>query len=210
MPEVLSPALAGLGLGIALAGAPGPVQAVLLAEALRAGPLAGLRAMLGATLTFGMLLVALALGVSLVVPSGVVLKLLKIVGGVFLIYLGVDGFIHHSVAPKTGAAGGSQRRLPPIARAALAVLLNPPAWLFLATAASSLVASATQAGGQPAALVAALALLLGVSAGDFTLVLAGGLGLRRAPAEIGRLVRRALALILALLGISLLLNGLLA
>ena len=56
MPENLSPALAGLGLGIALAGAPGPVQAVLLTEALRGGATRGFRAMVGANLTLGVLL----------------------------------------------------------------------------------------------------------------------------------------------------------
>ena len=46
MGEGLAPVLAGLGLGIALAGAPGPVQAILLTEALRGGVSRGLRAML--------------------------------------------------------------------------------------------------------------------------------------------------------------------
>jgi threonine/homoserine/homoserine lactone efflux protein len=131
---------------------------------------------------------------------------LKVVGGLFLVWLGVDGVRGsdspaHTEAPRAG--------LPPTLRGALAVLLNPGAWLFLATAASSLVAAATQAGGRAAAISAALALLLGVGAGDLTVVLAGGLGLRRAGSGIGRLVRRTLAIILAGLGLLLVLNGLL-
>ena len=211
MSDSLSAVLTGLGLGIALAGAPGPVQAVLLSEALRGGVGRGLRAMLGANITLGVLLLALALGVSFAAPSEPLLRVLKIVGGAFLIFLGIDGFRSVS-ASSTGVDPSTQgrRELPPAARAALAVILNPPAWLFLATAASSLMAAATQVGGTSTAVLAALALLLGVAAGDGTLVVAGGLGLRRARSEIGRSVRRGLAIILALLGASLIVSGLLS
>ncbi|MBV9580149.1 MAG: LysE family transporter, partial [Chloroflexi bacterium] len=171
MSDTLAPVLAGLGLGIALAGAPGPVQAILLSEALRGGVRRGFRAMLGANLTLGALLIALALGVSIAVPSDPLLRILKIVGGVFIIFLGVDGFRSaNALAPTpelrnldlspNAPAQTAQRRnidLPPPARAAVAVILNPPAWLFLATAASSLMASATQAGGTRTALLAAMA-----------------------------------------------------
>jgi threonine/homoserine/homoserine lactone efflux protein len=88
----VSHALVGLGLGVALAGAPGPVQAVLLAEAVRGGLARGFRAMAGANLTFGVLLVALALGLSVAHLSTNVVRMLKIFGGVFLLWLAVDGF----------------------------------------------------------------------------------------------------------------------
>jgi threonine/homoserine/homoserine lactone efflux protein len=205
--EGLSPAITGLGLGIALAGAPGPVQAILLAEALRGGTGRGLRALLGANLTFGALLLVLALGYSFAVPNPAVLRVLQVVGGLLLIALGIDGFrARDDTPPKAGA----RAELPPAARGALAVVLNPGAWLFLATAASSLVAAASQVGGRPAAVSAALALLAGVAAGDTTVVLAGGFGLRRAGAGAARWLRRALALALVGLGAWLVLNGVLA
>jgi threonine/homoserine/homoserine lactone efflux protein len=160
--------------------------------------------MAGANLMLGALLLALALGVSIVVPGESVLRVLKLVGGAFIVFLGIDGFRSSNVQSST-----SRQSLPPAARGALAVILNPPAWLFLATAASSLMASATQAGGTATAILAALALLLGVAAGDGTLVLAGGLGLRNARADIGQYIRRALAVVLALLGASLIVSGLL-
>jgi threonine/homoserine/homoserine lactone efflux protein len=164
--------------------------------------------MAGANITLGLLLVALALGVSIVVPGDPLLGVLKVVGGAFLVFLGIDGF--RAAAQATPADAETRRELPPVARGALAVILNPPAWLFLATAASSLMASATQAGGPRTALLAALALLAGVAAGDGTLVLAGGLGLRRARANVGVYLRRALAVALALLGALLVVNGLIA
>jgi len=204
----ISPAVTGLGLGIALAGAPGPVQAILLAEALRGGTGRGLRALLGANLTFGVLLLVLAFGYSFAVPNQAVLRVLQIVGGLLLVVIGIDGFRARddpTATPDTATRAG----LPPAARGALAVVLNPGAWLFLATAASSLVAAATQVGGRPAAVTAALALLAGVAAGDTSVVLAGGLGLRRAGLGVARWLRRALALALVGLGAWLLLSALL-
>jgi len=206
----LSPVLASLGLGIALAGAPGPVQAILLAEALQGGAGRGFRAMFGANLTLGALLVALALGVSIAVPSDPLLRGLKLVGGTFIVFLGIDGFRSANSASSVPGEPPRARsvKLPPAARGALAVILNPPVWLFLATAASSLMASATRAGGTRTALLAAVALSLGVAAGDGTLVLATGLGLRRASSGVGRQLRRVLAVILLVLGASVIVSGL--
>jgi threonine/homoserine/homoserine lactone efflux protein len=204
MAETVSPAVAGLGLGIALASAPGPVQAVLLSESIRGGVARGFRAMAGAAVTFGLLLVALALGVSVAAPSGTVLRILEIAGGALLVVLAVDGF---RARPRPDPANGERRELPPVARGSLAVLLNPGAWLFLGTAASSLFAAATQEGGTDAALLAALALVLGLAAGDGAVVLIGGLGVRRAGERVALWVRRGLAVVLAALGVALIVRG---
>ena len=200
----VSPVLTGLGLGIALAGAPGPVQAILLAEALRGGARRGFKAMAGANATMGLLLLALAFGVSFAQPSETALRVLKVVGGAFIVFLGVDGF---RTADKAPAASSARRELPPAMRGVLGVLLNAPAWLFLATAGSSLMASATRSGGTQSAVLAALALLAGVASGDLTLVLVGGLGLRRAHQSVGVYVRRGLSIVLVLLGASLIVSG---
>jgi threonine/homoserine/homoserine lactone efflux protein len=200
----LAPVLAGLGLGLALASAPGPVQAVLLAEAVRGGVGRGFRAMAGASLTFGLLLFALALGLSVAAPSGPVLRLLKVAGGALLIWLAIDGLRSgHAVDPATG----ERRPLHPTLRGSLAIVLNPGAWLFLATAASSLFAAATEEAGTAGALLAAVALMVGLAVGDGAVVLIGGLGLRRASERIGLWVRRVLAVILAGLGVWLIVNG---
>jgi threonine/homoserine/homoserine lactone efflux protein len=95
-------------------------------------------------------------------------------------------------------------------RGTLAVLLNPGAWLFLATAASSLFASAVHADGRPAALAAALALSGGLMLGDGAVVLLGGVGMRRAGMRTALWIRRALALILAGLGVWLVITGFIA
>lgn len=196
--------VAALSLGVALAGAPGPVQAVLLAESVRGGIARGFRALAGASVTFGLLLVGLALGLSLAPPGGVVLRALKIVGGAFLIWLAVDGLrAGYTLDP----AGTDRRTIPPMARGSLAVLLNPGAWLFLGAVASPLFAEATQLGGATSALFAAAALILGLGIGDGAVVLLGGLGLRRAGQRTVRWVGRVLAAVLAGLGVWLVIQG---
>jgi threonine/homoserine/homoserine lactone efflux protein len=197
-------ALAGLGLGIALGGAPGPVQAVLLTEAVRGGLSRGFRAQAGANLSFGLLLIVLALGVSVVLPGGPILRALELAGGAFLLWLAWDGF---RSAGDLELGTGGRGRLPPAIRGIMAVILNPGAWLFLATAAASLFAAASQQGGPANTLLAALALLAGVVMTDGAVVLIGGLGVRRAGDRVARLVRRGLAVLLAALGIWLLLRA---
>lgn len=201
--DSISRIVAGLGLGIALAGAPGPVQAVLLAEAVRGGTARGLRALVGANLTFGLLLVSLALGLSVARPSGAALRILKIAGGVLLLWLAVEG-----IRSRNGLEGnGGRRGLPPTLRGALAVLLNPGAWLFLGAVASPFFASATHTGGTLAAVIAAIGLMVGLGLGDGAVVLLGGIGIRRSGERVVVWVRRALATVLAGLGVWFLVQG---
>jgi threonine/homoserine/homoserine lactone efflux protein len=203
--DALSPVIAGLGIGLALAGAPGPVQAVLLAEAVRGGAGRGLQALAGASLTFGAMLLALALGLSAATPEGLLLRLLRVVGGGLLLWLAVDAIRSPWDA---SASSGAKRGLPPAARGSLAVALNPGAWLFLGAVASPLLASAVRVGGTLNGVVAALALMAGAALGDLVVVALGAGGLRRANARVGRWIGRTLALTLASLGIWLVGNGL--
>ncbi|HYT29725.1 MAG TPA: LysE family transporter [Actinomycetota bacterium] len=202
--EVVSPVAVGLGLGVALASAPGPVQAVLLAEALRGGVARGFRALAGANVTFGLLLVCLALGLSVAPPSGLTLRILKVAGGALLLWLAVEGF---RSGHEVGRASGERRTIPPAARGALAVLLNPGAWLFLGVVASPIFASATRLGGTGRAVFVAVALVIGLAIGDGAVVVLGGIGVRRAGERVGWVVRRGLAAVLAGLGLWLLIGG---
>lgn len=199
-----APVVAGFSLGIALASAPGPVQAVLLSESVRGGVPRGLRALAGASLTFGSLLVGLAFGLSVAPPEGAPLALLKIAGGAFLLWLAADGLRSADQGPR---ASNHRRSLPPIARGSLAVLLNPGAWLFLGVVASPLFADATESGGTAGGLAAAGALIIGLAIGDGAVVLLGGLGIRRASERAVRWFGRFLAAVLAGLGVWLLVQG---
>jgi threonine/homoserine/homoserine lactone efflux protein len=199
--EGVPPPLVGLSLGLALAGAPGPVQAVLLGEAVRGGVARGLQAMAGANTTFGLLLLSLALGLSIAPPSGSLLRILKIAGGLLLLWLAVDGFLSPTPTDEP-----TRPSLPPVARGALAVVFNPGAWLFLGAVASPLFAEATREGGAVASVVAAGALVIGLAIGDGAVVLVG-IGVRRAGEHVALWVRRILALVLAGLGLWLLIDG---
>lgn len=200
-------AAAGLGIGLALASAPGPVQAVLMTEAVRGGVARGFRAMAGASLTFGSLLMGLALGLSVAPPSGVALRILEVAGGALLVWLAVDGIRSgHDVA----AASAQRRSLPPAVRGALAILLNPGGWVFLGTVASSLLSGATRQGGTGSAVLVALALMVGLAIGDGTVVVLGGIGVRRAGERVMLMVRRILATLLAGLGVWLVVNALIS
>lgn len=199
-----SAAWAGLGLGVALAGAPGPVQAILLAEGVRGGVGRALRAMAGANLTFAALLLVGALGLSATRPSGAVLHALRLAGGAFLIFMAIDSL---RSTGRADAAGPGRRSLPPLARGSLAVILNPGGWIFLGTVAASLFATAEQLSGRQGAVLAALALVAGIASGDLAVVLFSGFGLRRADRRVGRWVQRSLATILAALGVGLLISG---
>ena len=202
--EAASPVLAALGIGVALASAPGPVQAVLLGESVRGGLKRGLRALAGTAGTFGSVLVLLALGLSVARPSGVVLRTLRVAGGTLLLWLAIDGFRSRRGLPSAQEEGGG---LHPTARGALAIILNPGGWLFLGTVASPLLLSATRVGGRGAALLTALALLVGTGLGDLGVVVLGGLGLRRAGDRVILVVQRILAVLLAGLGLWLLAEG---
>ena len=197
---------AAFGIGVALAGTPGPVQAILLGEAIRGGMVRGFRTMVGANLTFGVLLLGLAFGLSVVPPSGLALRALKVIGGAFLLWIAVDGLRQSAGRPDQDEAG-RRRSVPPAARGALAVLLNPGAWLFLGAVASPLLGAATRDGGTAAALAVVAALVVGVMIGDGAVVLLGGLGIRRGGVRVEGWVRRALAVLLIGLGGWLLLTG---
>jgi hypothetical protein len=132
--------LTALAIGVALAGAPGPVQAVLLAEAVKGGVRRGLRALAGVHATFGMLLLGLALGISVVAPKGMVLRILMLAGGALLLWLAFDGLRSRD---EEGEAPRGARALSPEIRGSLSILLNPGGWLFLGAIASPLVATAT-------------------------------------------------------------------
>jgi threonine/homoserine/homoserine lactone efflux protein len=245
----IGPAMAGLGVGIALASAPGPVQAVLLAESVTGGTGRGFRAQAGANLTLAVMLACLALGLSVTAPTGRVLALLQAAGGALLLLLAADGLrpakspagsvaVGAAIpgtptdgapegalgapegalgapegapldraapglrpeAPRGLGTAGRRQHLPPAMRGVLAVLINPGSWLFLGAVAAPLLASAIQHDGTGGALLVALVTVIGCGSADTAVVLAGGLGVRRAGQRIQLWVRRALAMALAGLG----------
>lgn len=206
MTDALSPVVTGALIGIALGAAPGAVQAIVVAEALRGGVLRGLRAVAGANVVFGLLLLAVALGITVAYPRGVGLRVVEVAGAAFLLWQAVGAFRRS----RNNFQGQELPSLSPAARGALAVVLNPGGWLFLATAATALFAAANQVGGRLSAVAAAFAVMAGIAIGDVAVVLIAALGLRAAGPIVQVWVRRALALFLAGLGLSIGARGVLA
>lgn len=202
----LSHPAAAFGIGVALGASPGPVQLLLFSEAARGGIGRGLRAMAGANITFGLLLVALAAGLSSVEPGGGFLRVVKVVGGAFLVWLAIDA-VREARRPHVTDAPGRARR--PAARGVIAVVLNPGVYVFLATTGAAVVSGAADDGGIGLAFLTVAALLVGVSIMDMSMVLLGGGGARRMGERAVRVVGDVLAVGLAALGVWLVVQGLL-
>jgi len=181
--------LSAFVLGVVLASSPGPVQAVLLAETSRGGRRRGFAAMLGANGALAVLLLALAGGLALVTPSGSAERLIRFGGGAFLLLLAWDAW-RHAGRQATDAEG---RQLHPGPRGVLAVVLNPGAWIFLATAGAALIAEAIRSGGRSFAVLTAVAMTAGVAVIDGTLVLVASEG----RARLSTMGRTRLAYVLA-------------
>jgi threonine/homoserine/homoserine lactone efflux protein len=146
---------------------------------------------------------ALAAGVSLLTPGQAMVRVLKVAGGAFLLFVAASA-VRDSADLENGAP---RRRLGPVPRGALAVVLNPGAWLFLATTGSAVVADATRDGGRPAAFLTVAALMAGVALIDGTTVLIGGGGVAHLTGRAARAVRLALAAVLAGIGVLFVYQG---
>lgn len=195
--------ISAFGLGIALGTSPGPVQLLLFSEASRGGIGRGLRAMAGANSTFGAMLLLLAAGLSSLEPGPGFLRVVKVVGGAFLIFLAVDA-LREDRRPRV--TEGPSPGLHPGTRGVVAVLLNPGVYVFLATTGTAVIASAADEGGRALALATALSLLVGVSLMDSGMVLLGA-GAHRVSDRVLQILGDVLAIALGALGVWLLVQG---
>lgn len=195
--------LAAFGLGVALGASPGPVQLLLFSEASRGGAARGLRAMAGANATFGLMMLLLAAGLASLDPDDTFLRVVKVIGGAFLVFLAVDA-IRESRRPQVVDDPRSGPH--PSVRGIVAVLLNPGVYVFLATTGTAVVASAVDEGGRGLAVVTVIALLLGVSLMDSAMVLLGA-GAHRVSDRFLRILSEVLAVVMGALGVWLIVRG---
>lgn len=200
----ISTPLSAFGLGVALGSSPGPVQLLLFSEASRGGVGRGLRAMAGANATFGAMMLLLAAGLSSLEPGPSFLRIVKVVGGGFLVFLALDA-VREGRRPEV--TEGPRPGLHPAARGIVAVLLNPGVYVFLATTGTAVAAAAAEEGGRGLAVATALALLVGVSVTDSAMVLLGA-GAHRVSDRLLRILGDVLAVGLGALGVWLVVRGL--
>jgi len=194
-------------LGFALGAAPGPVQLLILSQTARRGFGGGVRVMLGANLTMYAILLGLALGLSAVAPSAAVLRVLRVTGGAVLGWIAANE-VRALWRPTPRGETGRWAQLGPTSMGVVMVILNPGAWIFFATTASSVLAQAGVEAGLPVALLAATAMALGVSAADFSFTLLGSGGHAVFGARGLRGIRTALAALLGAIGVAFVWQGL--
>ena len=126
--------LIGLGLGLGAGLAPGPLLALVITTSLARGFRPGLRVALSPLVTDS-IMIAVAVLVVRELParaSGV----LGVVGGLYVVWLGVESLHEQSVAVETDDAPD------PLRRGVLVNLLSPHPWLFWLTVGGSVVVSA--------------------------------------------------------------------
>jgi threonine/homoserine/homoserine lactone efflux protein len=126
--------LIGLGLGVGAGLAPGPLLALVISTSLARGFGAGLRVALSPLVTDSIMI---AVSVLLVreLPARAA-GVLGVVGGLYVVWLGVEALREQPVALET--ADGPD----PLRRGALVNLLSPHPWLFWLTVGGSVVVSA--------------------------------------------------------------------
>jgi threonine/homoserine/homoserine lactone efflux protein len=159
--------------------------------------------MAGANATFGFMLVLLAAGLSSIEPGDAFLSAIRVIGGAFLVFLAVDAIRENRQPQAVDEERGS---LHPAVRGIIAVLLNPGAYVFLATTGAAVVADAANDGGQALAFVTVAALLAGVSLMDSSMVLLGT-GAHRVSERALRILGDGLAVALGALGVWLIVQG---
>lgn len=194
---------AALAIGLAVASAPGPVQAIIVSEAVRGGIGRGIAATIGAAVSFGFLLVLLALGMSIAAPTAELVRLLQVVGGIALLWFAIDGYrsASESRAPTTPDADNRKNGgLPAPIRVGIAVLVFPGTWIFSAAVASPLISGARASSGQWLALGVAIGLVFGTTAGNVVISALAGWGRRLASPRIVTWIRKGMAVILGLIG----------
>jgi threonine/homoserine/homoserine lactone efflux protein len=204
---VASPVVVAIGIGLAIASAPGPVQALVVVETARGGLAAGARAIAGACASFGALLVLVAFGLSFAAPGSDVARVLQAAGGLVLLWFAYDGFRSASAdnvdTADLASDDRSGRRVPAAAQVALAVLVFPGTWIFLAAMGAPLIASARADGGPVLGLGVAVGLVAGSAIGNLLIALLVGSARRLASPALLRHVRQALAVALAAIGVLL-------
>ena len=119
--------LLGLSLGFGAGIAPGPLLALVMTTTLQRGLLAGIRVALSPLVTDAPIILLCVLVLTNLPPA--FNNIISLIGGLFVIYLGIDGLRearHATLEIKAAADSGARDLL----RGALVNALSPHPWLF--------------------------------------------------------------------------------
>jgi threonine/homoserine/homoserine lactone efflux protein len=193
--------LLGLSLGLGAGLAPGPLLALVIRSTLQDGLAAGTRVAFSPLLT-DVPIIALAVVLASSLPDEA-LGALGVVGGGFVIWLGVEAW--REVPAPAEAAAGAASPTRDLARGALVNALSPHPWVFWITVGSPILA-AQGTGGSAAFLGAFYVALIGSKVAVAAMLHAGRDRLLQ-----GRgygIVLRASAILLLATGVLLAVEGL--
>ncbi len=191
----------GLVIGLSIAAPVGPIGVLCIRRTLAEGRLAGLVTGLGAATADAIYGAIAGFGVTAI--AGLLLRqqgLIRLVGGLFLCYLGVRTLL---ATPAERAAAASGRTLLQSYGSALALTLTNPLTILSFAAIFAGLGAGTTSGSYDAAALLVLGVLLGSAL--WWLILSGGVSILRA-----RLTPAALRWVNWLSGSVLLVFGLLA
>jgi threonine/homoserine/homoserine lactone efflux protein len=169
-----------LGLSVLLILTPGPNQALLTSRVLSGGRPAGWAAVRGLTGGMALHVVAAIAGLSaLLASSATVFGWVKLLGGIYLVYLGVAAFVRareRRDAPEP-RSGGS-----PFRDGLMSMALNPKAGVFFVAVVPQFVEPAPGAAARVALLLCVYGALCVTFWSGFVLLLHGARELVRRPA----------------------------
>ncbi len=189
------PTLVTFALATAIAGiVPGPTVAVVVASSVRHGTRAGMLTALGAEIAVLTMLGVVALGLEAVMAfMGWAFEWIKLIGAVYLIYVGWRMLSARSASGEAGTDGRPERS-GFVLQGFVVVWSNPKTLLFLGAFLPHFIVADTPA--PPQLLVLGTIVMLLAAANDFGYALAAG-GLRRLMTEArARLVARLSGLVL--------------
>jgi len=190
----------GLVIGVAVAAPVGPIGVLCIQRTLAGGRLMGFVSGLGAATADAVYGAIAGFGLTLVADFLVAQATwLRLVGGVFLLYLGVRTFLDRPAEPAAGATRGSL--VAAYGSVAALTAANPATILsFVAIFAGFGVAGTGGHLGLAAALVAGV--FLGSAAWWLALSFGAGLARRRTGPELMRRVNRVSGVVIAAFGVA--------
>ena len=189
-----------LGLSVLLILTPGPNQALLTSRVLSGGRPAGWAVVRGLTCGMALHVVAAIVGLSaLLASSSTVFSWVKLLGGVYLVYLGVSAFVR---ARKQDVPEPQKRSGSPFRDGLMSMALNPKVGVFFVAVVPQFVSPGPGAAGRVALLLCIYGVLCVAFWSGFVLLLHGARELVRRPA-VQRALERVTGTALVGLGVRL-------
>lgn len=190
-----------IGLSVLLILTPGPNQALLTSRVLGGGRAAGWAVVRGLTCGMALHVVAAIVGLSaLLASSATVFGWVKLLGGIYLVYLGVSAFVR---ARRTDDAEQPRRRSgSPFREGLMSMALNPKCGVFFVAVVPQFVEPGPGAAGRVALLLCVYGALCVLFWSSFVLLLHSARELVRRP-QVQRTLERLTGTALVGLGVRL-------